>query len=92
MRATLEAALYARFRADIGEESASQATYEKAFKVLQHVESEPGGVVAARVARFVEESLGLQSEREALRVDEGDEGRMVDCFLEDVTKGRYDKR
>jgi flagellar biosynthesis GTPase FlhF len=91
MRATLEAALYDRFRADCDEEAASQATYEKAFMVLQHVEIEPGGVVAARVARFVEDMLGLQGGRVLLRVDEGSEGRMVDWFLEDVEDGKYDE-
>jgi hypothetical protein len=78
MRATLESALYDRFKADFDEENASQAIYEKAFMVLQHVEIQPGGVVTARVARFVEETLGLQPGHGALRVDEGDGGRLVD--------------
>ena len=79
MRATLEAALYDRFKADL-DENKTQAIYEKAFMVLQRVEIEPGGVVAARVARFVEEALGLQPGRGTLRVDAGDEGRLVTWF------------
>jgi len=88
MGATLESALFDRFKA-VAE--GDEETYEKAFKVLQHVEIESGGVVAARVARFVEEMLGLQGGRVALCMDKGDEGRMVDWFLEDVADEKYDE-
>lgn len=90
MRVTLESALFDRFNADVGE-GKSQQTYEKAFMVLQRVEIKPGEVVAARVAGFVEEMLGLLGSRVVLQLDEGDEGRMVDWFLEDVEDGKYDE-
>jgi len=80
MRAALELALLDRFRAaDAGPEG----VYDKAFAVLQRMEMEPSGWVAAQVARLVEETLGR--ERRA------DEGRLVDRFLKKLKRGLYDE-
>ena len=75
MGATLESALFDRFKAAA---EGDEETYENAFLLLQHVEIESGGIVAARVARFVEEMLGLQGGRVSLWMDEGGEGCLVD--------------
>lgn len=80
MRAALELALLDRVRAS---DDDSQGLYEKAFEVLQRMETKPGGWIAAQVARLVEETLG--GRRRA------DEGRLVDRFLNDVNGGVYDR-
>lgn len=89
MRAALELALLDRFRAD-SVEGDSEATYTKAFKVLAIMEAEPGTVVAARVARFVEDSLGCHRPERCRMSLRADEGRLVDWFLIGVRRGLYD--
>jgi hypothetical protein len=78
MRAALELALLDRFRAA---DDDFQGLYDKAFAVLQRMETEPVGWVAAQVARLMEETLG--GKRRA------DEGRLVDRFLKKIKRGVY---
>lgn len=87
IRAALELALLDRFRADL-EEFNSEAIYTKAFDVLAQMEAEPGGVVT----RLVEAALGCQRQTKRRRMSiHGDEGRLVDMFLNEIDKGMYDR-
>ena len=87
MRATLELALFDRFRAT---EAGAEALYDKAFAVLEQMETKPDGWAAANVARFVEETMGWRGQEKRQRVSlYADEGRLVDWFLDDVSSGVY---
>jgi len=88
MRAALELALLDRFRAA---EVGAEALYDKAFAVLQRMETEPGGWIAAQVARLMEETPRWRGQEKRQRVSlHADEGRLVDWFLNDVNSGAYD--
>ena len=80
MKAALELALLDRFRAA---DDDFQGLYDKAFDLLQRMETEPAGWVAAEVARLVEETLGWKRR--------ADEGRLVDRFLNLIKRGAYDR-